>query len=183
MLSAEPVDITLPASPDKPMSSGTMTIVYAEGQAAHGIAPPLDIGPYLGLAVLLEFPGERLTAVELAPAIERLQSSGEKSVPPRILFRTGWTTSKSANYPYLELDAIEYLYMNGVVFIGIDTPSIDPPGQQSNAQIMQANKMPWLVNLDLSHVEVGKPYMLYAAPFHSSLKEPVPTRAFVIPLS
>jgi kynurenine formamidase len=142
----------------------------------------LDLKPYVGMAMVVPFQGERMTSQDLIPMVESFLQSGEGYLPERLLFKTSWNAASGKSYPCFEMDALHYLYANGVGFVGIDTPSIDKPGQQTNRLAMRDIKVPWLVNIDLSRLEAGQFVMLFAAPFHSNLDAAVPSRAFVIPM-
>jgi kynurenine formamidase len=189
-LASEPLDISIAANREHALTTGTCTVVYPpvwpEEMAAlkpEGWVPDKpNLKSHVGPAMVFDLPKERFTAADLAPLMESLFKAGEKLDPERMLFKTGWNNQKKGAFPHFEVDAIEYLYMQGVKLIGIDCPSIDKEGETSIAQLMRVNNMVWLVNIDLSTIAANRLYLLFAAPFHTYFDGAVSCRAFVIPL-
>lgn len=104
----------------------------------------------------------------------------------RVLFKTNsvatpnqWADDFSALSPEL----IDYLAQQGVMLIGIDTPSIDPASSKllEAHQRISAHDMAILEGLVLKHVTAGH-YQLVALPLKIAGADASPVRAVLIPM-
>jgi arylformamidase len=157
-------------------------------------ALPLD--PFVGIAVVLDVsPMDKggITGAHLIEAMKPLEEQKkqleaaykqEQPWPFRYLIKTQQQSHPEqfkAEYPYLEPDAVEFLYSRGAKLIGVDTPSID----DINAKDLVVHRQMieygiyWLENLDLSAIE-PRAYFLVAAPMKLMETEAAPVRAILI---
>lgn len=194
MLPSSPLDISIASTHEKSMSTGTCTVVYAPGEgidkknrqaleediARIGLDP---LRPFVGTALVLEVKQSTISAADLIPLVLAILGKGEGVLPERLLFKTSSENRDAGQYSYFGVDAIEYLYMQGVRLIGVDSPSIDQPTKSDISMLMRVNRMHWLVNVDLAHVPADKLYLLFSAPAERDSVGTVPCRAFVVPLS
>lgn len=120
-------------------------------------------------------PGKRLTESHLKGKLRA----------PRVLFKTGshpdpklWSEDFNSLSPRL----VSMLAENGVVLVGIDTPSIDPPGSkllESHRELFKRD-MAVLEGLVLDHVPDGV-YRLVALPLRLKGADASPVRAILLP--
>lgn len=125
--------------------------------------------------------------IEVLHATERIQIQDLK-VPvtaPRVLFKTNsfpnpdqWTNDFSALSPEL----IRYLKSQGVVLVGIDTPSVDPATDKTLAshKAIYESDMAILEGIILSDVAPGL-YQLIALPLRIEGADASPVRAILLP--
>lgn len=148
------IDLSLPISPNDPR--GTVRFEPRRTFEEHGAritlvtfdthlgthldapshqlpdAPTLDqvdLARCIGPAEVLDFaekqPFAAIDVADLAPLAARIRAGG------RVLLRTGWDQyfgqpRYTDGYPALSVAAAEYLVQQGVVLVGIDTPSVAP---------------------------------------------------------
>ncbi len=104
---------------------------------------------------------------------------------PRILFKTNsfpdpnhWNDDFSALSPEL----IHFLKKNGVILVGIDTPSVDPATDQTlvSHKAIYENDMAILEGIILTRVNPGN-YQLIALPLRIEGADASPVRAILLP--
>jgi arylformamidase len=147
---------------------------YASG--AVGIAArPLE--PYFGLCQVLRVEihrGERIRPAHLATKI----------CAPRVLFATGsfpdpeaWNEDFCAMSPEL----VDFLAEQGVILLGIDTPSIDPQNDREllSHQRVAAHDLAILEGIVLDEVSEGL-YTLIALPLKIEAADAAPLRAALL---
>lgn len=154
---------------------------YGDLVEARDTAGMLPLDPYLG----------RAAVVDIAPFKEAIRPEHVKEklerfsqFPPRVLFRT---TSEiryevfEETYAHFSVDLVTYLSGNGVVLIGIDTPSADHAKSKTLAahHALIKTRMYWLENLDLTHAAEGE-YFLIALPLKFMELEASPVRAVLL---
>ncbi len=135
----------------------------------------LDLAPYLGPCLVVD-------ARSAGPLLlRRFVEANTASPPPRIVFRTferfphdAWPASFTA----VEPATIEFLAARGVILIGIDSPSVDPPQSKTMDAHMAllAADMRVLEGLVLDDVPAG-PYELVALPLKLAGLDASPVRA------
>jgi arylformamidase len=160
--------------------------------APQGDSSPL--APFIGPVLLLDlapWQAEEIDSKALMASLEPFfaRSAEEEFnygqplyVPGRVIIKTQQNHEIPVAFPYLSLDAIAYLYANGVQLVGIDTPCIEPVEGESTgvADFMNMNNMPWIVNLDLSQQSGMKLSFLIAAPVKCSNSHITPVRAMLL---
>jgi arylformamidase len=139
----------------------------------------LDLAPYLGPCRVLEAtadPGGLIQPSGLAGL--------EPGHPPRLLLKTG-TDPDPRRWPErfaaLAVETARFLGRSGVILVGLDTPSLDPPDSKSlpaHHALIDAG-LRWLENLDLTRVAPGD-YELVALPLKIAGGEASPVRAILI---
>lgn len=147
---------------------------HARGVAMHEV----DISVYYGPCQVVRVDvkrGERILPHHVKQPI----------TSPRVLFYTGsfpnpneWNSDFSALSPEL----IESLASQGVVLVGIDTPSVDPEQSkalESHQALFKTGILP-LEGIVLSHVPEGR-YTLVAMPLFLQDADASPVRAVLIP--
>lgn len=137
-----------------------------------------DLKYYFGPAQVIQVetkPGGRILVSDLA----------EKEImAPRILFYTGsFRDPESWRQDFVSLspDLVDYLADNGVVLVGIDTPSVDPAEDKillSHSRIAH-HKMAILEGIVLSDVPEGL-YDLVALPLKLENADASPVRAILL---
>jgi len=141
-------------------------------------ARPLE--PYFGVCQVIEVAAPRaarLTPDSLTAPIEA----------PRILLRTGtFPDPEHFNEDFASLSPalVDFLHAQGVLLVGIDTPSIDPcrdPVLESH-QAVARHDMAILEGLVLSHVPAGF-YTLIALPLRLEGADASPVRAVLLAAS
>lgn len=163
-------------------------------QAKLAGALPLD--PFVGFAVVLDVsPMERggITAAQLIEAMKPMEEQKkrleemygqEQPWPFRYLIKTQQQCHPDQfkkEYPYLEPDAVEFLYSRGANLIGVDTPSVDDVNAKELIihHMMIERNIYWLENLDLSAIQ-PRGYFLVAAPLKLMESEAAPVRALLM---
>jgi arylformamidase len=119
--------------------------------------------------------GERITTDHLLAPV----------TAPRVLFRTDSFPDPdrfTEDFASLSPGLVDHLAAQGVVLVGIDTPSIDPFSSKAleSHQAIYANDLAVLEGLVLSHVEPGA-YTLIALPLKLQGADASPVRAALIP--
>ena len=179
---------------DSDKADGTCTVYYGlQGAAVMTVEQRENraftsqkLNPYFGACFMLdlssadgEIDGANLVS-QIAPLEKELGAGG---LFRRLLIRTAHKDADGcASHSYLTPDALLYLQAKGIILIGTDSPSIDPPGGRVNAAFMKTNRIVWLVNLDLQHVQEQQAYMLTALPLLPDEEKPLPARAMLIPV-
>ena len=140
----------------------------------------VGLDAFVGPARVLDLRGR---GPEITPDMVAAASGG----PQRVLFRTyhGFPHHRwSDAFATLHADAIRVLAAQGVVLVGIDSPSIDP----RKAKVLRAHEaariagMRLLEGLVLDDVEAGD-YELIALPIRLGGLDAAPVRAVLRPLS
>lgn len=117
--------------------------------------------------------------------IEPRHVEAQESLAPRVLFRTAYsrvpTEEWADDFSPVAPDTIRWLAERGVVLVGTDAPSLDPPDSTSLPahHALRACAMVNLEHLDLSGVTPG-PYRLVALPLRLEGMDASPVRAVLI---
>ena len=103
---------------------------------------------------------------------------------PRVLFRTGTAPDPDrfdGDFASLSPELIASLHDQGVVLVGIDTPSIDPAESKAleSHQAVASRDMAVLEGIVLAHVEPGL-YTLIALPLRLEGADASPVRAVLV---
>jgi arylformamidase len=147
---------------------------HPDGQSIEQRSLHYYLGPCQVLALELA-PGEGIGPTHLA-------SLTIKS--PRVLFKTGsfpdperWTD----DFSYLQPEAIDYLAAQGVILVGIDTPSIDKSTSStlSSHHRIYHHNMAILEGIVLTPVSPGC-YDLVALPLNLEAADASPVRAILL---
>ncbi len=123
--------------------------------------------------------------IQVSSSGGRIRSSEVKDIrSKRILFRTdSFPNSDSWNNEFRSFspELIEQLHLNGVVLVGIDTPSVDPADSKSleSHQALWKTKMAVLEGLTLNQVNPGL-YSLIALPLPIKDSDASPVRAILL---
>lgn len=151
------------------MDEGTGTIGQAALEPYIGPAVVVDISPFHD-EIMLEHVREKLDAMD--------------TFPGRVLFKTAKSIRYEVfeqGYAFFSVELVDYLAENGVMLMGIDTPSVDHVDSKTLPahHAMHQAGMAWLENLDLTRVEAG-PYVLVALPLKLMELEASPVRAVLL---
>ncbi len=119
-------------------------------------------------------------------SIGKYDLEGKVKGAERVLLKTSFSGKKdfNENYPHLTNEAAEYLLNEGVIFIGIDTPSIESfTGNGSVHTRLLSKNVICAELLDLSLVSAGI-YTMYALPLRLKGLDGAPARIILsdIPL-
>jgi arylformamidase len=139
-----------------------------------------DLRRYLGLCQVLHVSG-RAAFSRLVP-----EDLGAKVITaPRVLFRTDSFPNPdhwSETFNSLSPELISWLAGQGVVTVGIDTPSVDPHDSKAleSHQALYQHDVAVLEGLDLSEVPEGE-YTLVALPLRLEGFDASPVRAILLP--
>jgi arylformamidase len=144
---------------------------YGDGEQAIG---ELDLTPYLGPCRVIHAFG-----CGALVQIEHLQHAA-KNLPPRVLVRTCQMapTSWSPDFAAFAPSTIEWLANQGVMLVGIDSQSVDPPDSKtldSHQALLRLN-LRVLENLVLDDVPEGD-FELIALPLKLTTADASPVRA------
>ena len=167
-----------------------------------GRAIVLDFSPMKNGAVTAQMIKERLRA--MSDAVGTVSAAGTlgevgtvsaagsagtpgangPELPPRVLLKTQRSInyeSWAGDYPYIGIDAADYLHSQGVQLVGIDTPSVDQVSAKelNTHHVLNNHGMFWLENLDLTTAQPGY-YLLVAAPLRFTEVEASPVRALLL---
>ena len=143
---------------------------YANGAPAIGM---VALGPYLGACRVIH-------SIDCGPLIEpRHIAHALAALPPRVLVRT-LVRARQSWEPFSAFapQTIALLAALGVVLVGIDTPSVDPPTSAdlfAHHQLLQ-HDLRVLENLVLDDVPEGD-YELIALPLKLTHADASPVRA------
>ena len=111
-------------------------------------------------------------------SIGRYDLEGKVKGAKRVLLKTSFSGKRSFtdNYPHLTNEAAEYLLNEGVIFIGIDTPSIESFGGNGSVHTrLLSNNVICAELLDLSFVTAGV-YNMIALPLRLKGLDGAPAR-------
>ena len=171
--------------PGCPVNVSTLTLSPHTG--AHADAPLhyADGAPTIGAVALAPFlgPCRVIHAIACGPLVTvRHLAHAAHALPPRVLVRTcerapvGWIDDFSAFAP----EAVEWLALQGVRLIGIDTASIDPASSKTLPSHQQLRRLDLRVleNLVLDDVPEGD-YELIALPLRWVDADASPVRAIL----
>ncbi len=106
---------------------------------------------------------------------------------PRVFFRTGACPPGAAvfpgRFPGLDVELVELLARSGVVLVGLDTPSVDPPDDpELRAHLALAREgITWIEGLDLARAGPGM-WEMVGLPLPLAGAEAAPVRVLVRPL-
>lgn len=151
---------------------------------AKDMAGAMPLAPYVGPALVLDLATMESGPVTAKAICNKLEADGITELQPRVLLKTQAVIQETQfknDYPYIAVDAVEYLSGRGVQLIGIDTPSVD----QINSKLLETHQalmkhgFYWLENLNLENVETGE-YFLVAAPIKLTSAEAAPVRALLL---
>lgn len=155
--------------------------VQGDIAAGHGIIGEMPLNPYMGPVRVVDVSP---CCEEILP--ERVQPHWEANQPgpKRVLFKT--TTAIRYDvfenaYAHFSVPLVTYLANQGVVLMGLDTPSVDEVSSKTlpvHHALLKAH-MVWLENLDLTRVEPGD-YFLVALPLKLMELEASPVRAVLL---
>jgi arylformamidase len=171
-------------SPEVQVKVGRMETTLHAG--AHADAPShylpgapsidrVDLEPYLGPCEVIEVTG-------LAPGARILPEHLPGPVrAPRVLFRTLSFPDREVfteGFTALSPELVRHLHAQGVLLVGIDTPSVDPFASRAleSHQALGACGLRVLENLELAHVAPGL-YTLSALPLRIEDGDGSPVRA------
>ncbi len=164
--------------------------VHLKGSLSEGEGVPpvnhagsLPLLPYIGPAFVIDLAPchEPITQAHLPDSLKNTP------LPRRLLFRT----RRSLRYQVFESDyasfapeLIAYLAQQGVILLGIDTPSVDATTSKtlSAHHALIQHHMSWIENLHLQDVPQGD-YFLSALPLKFTTLEATPVRAILLPTS
>lgn len=136
---------------------------------------------YLGACQVIDVklkPNERILPKHLGKT---------KIIAPRVLFRTGSFPNPNqwrGDFNSLSPELVEFLADQGVITVGIDTPSIDPAdskGLESHQAVAKRN-LAILEGIDLSRAK-AKEYILIALPLRLMGLDASPVRAVLMPIT
>lgn len=141
---------------------------------AEGGAPvDADLSPFLGPATVIDVGA--VGAIQPHHAKDAV-TGGAK----RILFRTGTADPGhwNSDFAYFSPEVARYLVENGIVLVGIDTPSVDRSDSKTleSHKLFAAGDVAILENLVLGHVSPGQ-YELIALPLKLAGMDASPVRA------
>jgi arylformamidase len=166
------------------LSSITATLhlgAHADAPSHYGAGAPgidaLDLTPYLGPCQVLRVAvgrGERILPEHLLRPV----------AAPRVLFHTGTFPDPEAwntDFASLSPELIDHLHAQGVVLVGIDTPSVDPFESKAleSHQALLRTGLRNLEGLVLDAVPEGL-YTLAALPLRIEGGDASPVRAVLI---
>ncbi len=143
------------------------------GPSIADVDPGAYIGPCQVIRVALP-PGERVLPAHLPGPV----------TAPRVLFRTSSYADSNhftEDFNALSVELIRYLKAQGVLLVGIDTPSVDPfasQGLETHHALAEAD-MRVLEGLRLDGVEPGD-YTLSALPLRIENGDGSPVRAVLV---
>lgn len=114
----------------------------------------------------------------------RISELAEPVLAKRVLFKTGTFPNPNhwnSDFAALSPELIHSLNAQGVVLVGIDTPSVDPESSKKleSHQALFATRMAVLEGLVLTHVPAGV-YTLVAPPLKISGADASPVRALLL---
>lgn len=150
---------------------------------ADGATPAeMDLSPFIGKARVLDLTGVRTILPEHLGEL----AAGKTERIERVLFRTGTARADhfSGTFAHLSENAARLLAEQGVLLVGIDTPSVDPGDSKDlrTHRVLAGAGISILENLVLAHVPPG-PYELIALPLKLDGMDASPVRAVLRMLS
>jgi arylformamidase len=143
-------------------------------------AGALPLVPYVG----------PVTVIDIAPMAagaiteKAIKQQFEANPTERVLFKTQHKVIEDVfadDYPFIGVDAVEYLAKQGVKLVGLDTPSVDHINSKSleTHHALSKHGFYWLENLNLEKASAGR-YFLVAAPIKLVTAEAAPARALLL---
>jgi arylformamidase len=170
-------------------------VVGTLGDTEH-LAGTLPLDPFVGPVGVVDISPMNeggITTDMLRPALQRLENkrlalevslNRPVSACTRLLIKTQPVSQPEIfkdDYPYPDVEAIEYLASRGINLVGVDTPSVDHVKAKDlrSHKALIGRKMHWLENLDLSSVAEDI-YFLVAAPLKLMETEAAPVRAILL---
>ena len=155
--------------------------IYGDMADGLGMASSLPLSHYLGPVVVLDVSPfeDQIMIAHVEPKLAKLGST-----PERILFKTKKEIRYEVfehRYAYFSSELVQYLVAQGIMLMGIDTPSvdhIDSKSLEAHHELL-AGQMSWLENLDLTKVKEGA-YFLIALPLKLTEVEASPVRAVLL---
>jgi len=181
---------TMRKDDDCPVNVGGVTMSLHTGTHADtpkhfrddGDSPDqVDLGPYLGLASVIDLTGFGWEELSKGIKTDQLHSIGA-SRPERVLLRTGLPSPSQfpEKFPYLTAEAAEFFINLGVKLVGLDTPSVDQIDSKSLTvhHLLDRAGVAILENLRLDHVKAGR-YELIALPLKLAGMDASPVRAIL----
>lgn len=147
---------------------------HREGQGIDRV----DIGRYFGPCQVIH------VRLPLGERVKLSHFQGTKILAPRVLFRTDSFPDAdhwNSDFNSLSPEVIQYLSVQGVMLVGIDTPSVDPETSKAleSHQALWMAQMSVLEGVDLSQVPEGL-YQLIALPLKIKDADASPVRAILI---
>lgn len=148
----------------------------ADETANIGAVP---LAPYVGTAVVVDLSPMPTGAITADLLKTRVRAGDE-----RVLVKTQTTINFEkweGDYPYLSIDAVDYLKSCGIKLIGLDVPSVD----HVNSKNLEAHHalntagLYWLENLNLTSTIEGR-FFLVALPLKLTEAEASPVRAILL---
>lgn len=145
------------------------------GAGVDAIAPSVLVGP----AVVVEVRGVRSIGVS------ELREMDWRGVE-RVLFKTAGSGARETQpapgegFVALEEAAARFLASRGILLVGVDCASVDPPGSRDNAAhraLLEAGIV-IVEGLDLSQVPAGR-YELFCGPLKVAGGDGAPARVFL----
>ena len=185
-----------------PVNVGKLTLsphtaTHADGplhyQADGAPIGEVALDAYIGECVVLDCSEDGNTSTVLdVPALHQsaMAALAGRAMPPRVLVRTYRHAPQSSwddTFRAIAPDAIDWLASQGVVLIGVDTPSLDPQTSKTmdSHRRVAAHQMAILEGLVLDDV-VADCYELIALPLKLVTLDASPVRAVLrgpLPLS
>ncbi len=178
------VALSMAAGANLDLSSIHSTVhvgAHADAPSHYGLGAPsieaLDLAPYVGPCQVMRVSvarGERIRPEHLAGPIEA----------PRLLLHTGSfpdPTRWNPDFASLSPELVEHLHAQGVMLVGIDTPSVDPFESKAleSHQALLRTGMRNLEGLLLEAVPEGH-YTLVALPLRLQGADASPVRAVLL---
>ncbi|WP_164217419.1 arylformamidase [Virgibacillus sp. YIM 98842] len=140
----------------------------------------LDLDRYIGRAAVLDVSH---TDVITADVLRK----SEVNLAPRVLLKTALPNNPNHfpdKMPVLHENIAEFLKLNSVVLLGVDTPSVDPADSKhlETHHALYKQDINILENIMLDHVQQGE-YELIALPLAIQGGDGSPVRAVLRPIS
>ncbi|MDZ4837442.1 MAG: hypothetical protein SGJ27_26955 [Candidatus Melainabacteria bacterium] len=86
----------------------------------------------------------------------------------------------SQNARHLSPAALAVIVEHGITLVGVDSTELDPADSKDNVEYARKNKLPCLINLELSEVESGFQYILVAPPMVMKDRDLVAVRPILL---
>lgn len=141
----------------------------------------ISLSPFIGPCVVVDI-SPTTASIETDEVLARLADYA--AFPKRILFKSSPAIRYDvfeAEYASFSTALVERLAEQGVVLMGIDTPSVDPVDSKTldTHHALIRHGMAWLENLDLTRAAPGE-YFLSALPLRFTQLEASPVRAVLM---
>lgn len=146
----------------------------------HFLAGAEDLATFpvercVGTALLLDAPA--------GPIPASLLDGTDLGEAEFLVLRTGWSRHWGGpayyrDWPYLEPALAERLTGAGLKGVGLDSPSVDPPDDETSHRILAAGGLVNVENLaHLDRLPAGRPFRLWVLPLRLAGAEASPVRA------